>query len=298
MTLQHLPASSSVEDIVACLREHGHVIIDELVSPSVMEQAEAELLPYLDAAEFGPHVGLGLLTKRTGGLIGRSPAVRQLVMNDKVLGAAKAFLSHASAVHVSLTETIFLSPGSPAQVIHQDELTYDGFDFKDYDVQMSTLWAMSDYTAEMGATLVVPESHKLGRGKDFKPADAESAEMKRGSVILYSGKIYHGSGENKSDRVRKAVNINYAVAWLRQEENQYLSCPPEVARTLPEELLRLMGYSCTAAAGYVIDRKEPLSILLPEFVGAPAIHPMVPGGSALDIMADDKPAGADAAQAK
>lgn len=289
MPLSHLPASASIDEIADCLRENGHVIIDELAPVSLMEEAESELSPYLEAAHFGPNAGLGLLTKRTGGLIGRSPSARDLVMNEKVLGAAKRFLAHASAIHVSLTETISLSPGSPAQVLHQDELTYDGFDFGGYDVQLSTLWAMSDYTAEMGATLVVPGSHLAGRGRDFKPEDAESAEMKRGSVMLYSGKIYHGSGENKSSRIRKAININYAVAWLRQEENQYLSCPPDIARTLPEDLLRLMGYACTAAAGYVIDRKEPLSVLLPEYRDVLADHPMVPGGSVLDIMAKDDP---------
>ena len=61
--------------------------------------------------------------------------------------------------------------------------------------------------------------------------------MKRGSVLLYSAKIYHGSGANRWDKVRKALNVNYNAAWLRQEENQYLSCPPEIARTLSQPLL-------------------------------------------------------------
>ena len=286
MSLQHFPATASIEEIVRCLREHGHVILDELVSTDLMDRAEAELAPYLDAASLGPHAGLGLLTKRTGGLIARSAAVRDLVMNETVVDAARQFLSAASAIHVSLTETIFLSPGSPAQVLHQDDLTYDAFDFGDYDVQLSTLWAMSDYTEAMGATRVVPASHNVGRSREFAHEDTIPAEMKRGSVMLYSAKIYHGSGENRSNEVRKAVNINYAVGWLRQEENQYLSCPPEIARTLPEALLRLMGYQCTAAAGYVVDREEPLGVVLEKFRGAKAKHPPVPGGSPLDNMSD------------
>lgn len=283
-SLQYLPAVARVEDVVACVRDHGHAIIEELVPAELMDRAEAELSPYLEAAKFGPHAGLGLLTRRTGGLIARSPAVRELVMNDLVYATAASFLSHASAFHVSLTETIFLSPGSPAQPIHQDELTYDAYDFGSYDVQLSTLWAMSDYTAEMGATLVVPDSHRAGRGKQYQPSDAIPAAMKRGSVMVYSGKIYHGSGENKSDKIRKAVNINYAVGWLRQEENQYLSCPIEVARTLPEPLLRAMGYQCTAAAGYMTDRLDPLGAVLADYRDVAAVHPKL-GDSELDIMA-------------
>lgn len=107
--------------------------------------------------------------------------------------------------------------------------------------------------------------------------------MKRGSVMAYSGKIYHGSGENKSDKVRKAVNINYAVGWLRQEENQFLSCPEDVARTLSEPLLQAMGYRCTAALGYVTDRLDPLGAALPKYRDADAVHPTL-GDSALEIM--------------
>ncbi len=37
--------------------------------------------------------------------------------------------------------------------------------------------------------------------------------------------------------------MSYALGWLRQAENQYLAGPPEVARSLPEQLQRLVGYA-------------------------------------------------------
>jgi hypothetical protein len=43
------------------------------------------------------------------------------------------------------------------------------------------------------------------------------------------------------------MNLTYCLGWLRQEENQYLSCPPEIARTFEPELQNLMGY---ASGGY------------------------------------------------
>jgi hypothetical protein len=36
--------------------------------------------------------------------------------------------------------------------------------------------------------------------------------------------------------------FQYSAGWLRQEENQYLANPPEVAREYPESLQRLIGY--------------------------------------------------------
>lgn len=285
MRLQRFPNTATIYEVAASVRNHGYAIIEELVSGAVMDQVEAELKPYLDAVPYGENASTGLLTRRTGALIARSPTARDLIMNELVLGAAADLLSHASSMHVSLTETIFLSPGSHAQFVHRDELAFDGYPFRnDYEVQISTLWAMSDYTEEMGATRIVPGSHRLASNVKFEEADTVAAEMPRGSVIIYSGKIYHGSGGNKSDRVRQAINIDYAAGWLRQEENQYLSCPLEIARTLPEDLLRLMGYQCASATGHVGDRLDPLSVVLEKYRNVRVTHPAVPGTEALADM--------------
>jgi len=77
------------------------------------------------------------------------------------------------------------------------------------------------------------------------------AEMKAGSVLVYSGSVIHGGGENQTDADRVGVNITYCLGWLRQEENQYLSCPPAIARTLDPKLQALLGYSMGSyALGY------------------------------------------------
>ena len=87
--------------------------------------------------------------------------------------------------------------------------------------------------------------------------------MPAGSVLLYTGSLYHGAGANRSDATRYGVNLTYALSWLRQEENQYLAVPFDVARTFPEPLLRLMGYARGAyALGYVDDLRDPLDVLL------------------------------------
>ena len=67
--------------------------------------------------------------------------------------------------------------------------------------------------------------------------------MKRGSVLIYTGTVFHSGGANVSSGDRMGLNITYALGWLRQEENQYLSCPPEIARTLDPELAQLIGYA-------------------------------------------------------
>ncbi len=121
---------------------------------------------------------------------------------------------------------------------------------------------MTDFTEANGATRIIPGSQDLP--DDFgHPVDATvPAEMTKGSCLLYTGKVYHGGGANRTDETRVGLNITYNVAWLRQEENQYLSLPREVAETLDDDLLRLMGYQIGAyALGYIDDVRDPIEAL-------------------------------------
>lgn len=263
MSLIHLPNSVSAPEVVQCLREHGYAIIDKLVPGSAMDRIAQELEPYTAATPFGPDSILGTRTKRTGGLIARSLGARELILHPTILETARRFLSHATTFQVHCTQVVSIHPGAKAQTLHQDEVAWDMFPFpNDYQVQCNTLWAMTDYSEKMGATRIVPGSHRAGRSVEFEIEASFPAEMEKGSVLVYDGKVYHGGGANYTNQVRSAINLTYALGWLRQEENQFLSCPLEIARTLPEQLLRLMGYQCGAfALGYVNGFEDPMTVL-------------------------------------
>ena len=172
-------------------------------------------------------------------------------------------LGHAKNYQLHLTQVIAIGPGETAQAIHRDQWAFDFFPFpRGYEVQCNTLWAMTDFTEENGATRLIPGSHLRADKLRFQAKDTEPAEMEAGSVLFYTGALYHGGGANRSDAVRYGLNITYAVAWLRQEENQYLSVPLEIARDLPVPLLKLMGYTRGAyALGYVDDLRDPLEVV-------------------------------------
>jgi ectoine hydroxylase-related dioxygenase (phytanoyl-CoA dioxygenase family) len=228
-----------------------------------MDQIADELEPYASSTPFGRDDILGRHTKRTGGLIAKSPLIRDLVMHPTILDTTRIFLSHASTFQIHCTQLVSIFPGAIAQTLHQDEIAWDMFPFPlDYHVQCNTLWAMTDYSESMGATRIVPGSQRAGRGIEFGISSSLPAEMEKGSVLIYDGKVYHGGGANSSNQVRAALNLTYALGWLRQEENQFLSCPQDVARTLPNGLLRLMGYQCGAfAMGYVNGFEDPMTVL-------------------------------------
>jgi ectoine hydroxylase-related dioxygenase (phytanoyl-CoA dioxygenase family) len=263
MSLVHLPASAGAEAVAESLATDGYAIVDELAPPALMDRLALEMAPHIGATPFGQDAFVGTQTRRTGALIARSPAARELVMNPLAIATAGRFLQHASTFQLHLTQVISVYPGSPAQPLHQDQLAWDFFPFPDdYHIQCNLLWALSDYTEEMGATRIVPGSQYGGRDKEYSQADSLPAEMKRGSALFYTGKVFHGAGANVSDRLRQAINITYAVGWVRQEENQYLATPLELARTLPDDLLKVMGYQMGCfAMGYVRDFEDPMVVI-------------------------------------
>jgi hypothetical protein len=266
MPIQHLEPTATAAEVAAALEADGACIVDDLVDPAVLDQIETELQPYLDATPLGPDDFSGRATRRTGALVARSPASRQLITHPLILGAAGAVLEDATSYHLHLTQVIAIGPGQPAQPIHRDQWAFDFFPFPHgYDVQVNTIWAMTDFTEQNGATRVVPGSNRAEDKLRFELEDSEPAEMGKGSVLVYTGSVYHGGGANQSSAVRAGVNITYARSWLRQEENQYLSVPLEVAQTLDTDLLRLIGYARGAyALGYVDDLRDPIEVVRPE----------------------------------
>jgi hypothetical protein len=265
MPVEHLPAGTAPEVVADIVKDQGAVIVDGVASSDLLDSIEAELRPHFEATPPGPDDFSGFLTRRTGSLIARSPSARQLVMHPLALGTTGNLLAHATNFQLHLTQAIAIGPGQPAQPIHKDRWAFDFFPFPTgYEVQCNTIWALTEFTEENGATRVVLGSNTADDTQPFTQDDTEPAEMERGSVLFYSGSVNHGGGANQSDQVRIGLNITYNLAWLRQEENQYLATPRELAETLPIELLRVMGYSRGAyALGYIDDLRDPIEAILP-----------------------------------
>jgi len=259
MGLNHYSKDVGADELIHAIETDGYAIVDELAAPEVMDAITAEMGEHIDGTAYGHDNYLGKKTKRTGALIARSPASHALLQHPLVMAACAGVMKKASRFQLQLTQIISVYPGSPAQKLHQDETIWDFFPFPlDYQPQCSLLWAMTDYTDENGATRVVPNSQDQ-KGRRYSLEESLPAEMKRGSALFYTGKIFHGAGANRSNGVRRALNATYCAGWLRQEENQYLTTPIEVARTLPDDLLKLMGYQMGCLGmGYVRDFEDPL----------------------------------------
>ena len=264
--LTHLPPSATGTEIASVMRRDGGVIVDDLATSAQLDAFFDEMRPWTDATRVGQDDFTGRATRRTGGLLARSATARELVMHPTALATCDDFLGHVTSFQLHLTQIIDIGPGSVAQQIHRDQWAFDFFPFPvGYEVQCNTIWAGDDFTEANGATRVVIGSNAAPDGRQYDIGESVPAEMGRGSVLFYSGSVYHGGGPNTTDAHRRAINITYNVSFLRQEENQYLSVPLALAATFPEPLQRLMGYRMGAyALGYVDDLRDPLVVLDPD----------------------------------
>lgn len=250
--LKHLAPDCAAEEISEQLKDNGACIIDDAIAPGRLDQLRSEIMPYVEATSMGLDDFTGRKTSRTGALVARSEACRDLVMDQRLIGACDAFLKpYCETYQLHLTQLIRIFPEQGAQPLHRDRLAWGGYLPADLEPQLNTIWAVTDFTSENGATRVVPGSNNWDPERRAEPHEICQAEMRAGSVLVYSGSVIHSGGMNTSDTDRMGLNITYCLGWLRQEENQYLSCPPEIAKDFSPELQALLGYAMGSyALGY------------------------------------------------
>ena len=111
------------------------------------------------------------------------------------------------------------------------------------------MWAISDFRADNGATLLVPGSHKWPEDRVAKDEEIVKAECSRIGTFLDGGTL-HGAGANTAQDWRYGVILTYSVGWVRQEENQYLNIPPKRLAELSPEIRQITGFDMYRGLGF------------------------------------------------
>jgi enamine deaminase RidA (YjgF/YER057c/UK114 family) len=203
-------------------------------------------------------------TRRIVGVVAKSRAFGALVAHPMIMAVGDALLlPNCASYQICTTAALVPDPGSKAQALYREDQLWN-LPSPHPVIEIATMWAISDFTRENGATHLVPGSNSWWDDRTPREDEIVQAEMTRGSLLLWTDHVLHGAGANRSEAPRFGAGAAYILGWLRQEENQSLAVPPEIARTLPENLPRLVGYQLSGGLGFAGELgKDPIEMLRP-----------------------------------
>eukprot|EP01064_Diplonema_japonicum_P020670 TRINITY_DN3025_c0_g3_i1.p1 TRINITY_DN3025_c0_g3~~TRINITY_DN3025_c0_g3_i1.p1 ORF type:complete len:270 (+),score=78.27 TRINITY_DN3025_c0_g3_i1:75-884(+) len=246
------------EKILKAIEDDGCCVVRDMLSPEEVARKKTELAGLFGELPQGRNRFEGFKTQRLYGIFGKTRVMDEPVCKDLVWNTCRSVLGNKFFTLSSPTG-INLLPGEQGQPIHRDDDKYP-IPKPHPEIVFNTMWAFDDFTEENGATVIYPGSHKWSpeaqkkNTRDFVhktvikrssydnstrlPETTEGdrgtkAVMKAGSVLMYTGSIMHGGGANNSKAPRMGVILEFALGWLRQQENQYLCVPREVVPPPP-----------------------------------------------------------------
>lgn len=254
-TIPRCTVDDSRETMTEALSEAGCLVVTDVADAATREAVTVELESHMDEAPVNtsdaPEDFYAGNTKRVTALVARSESVGRMVLDPVVQGLCSASLGTGpNAYQLHVTAGLMVGPGARAQVLHREEDPFDFFPLPRPNLITATMWALSDFRADNGATLIVPGSHRWESERKAQPDEVVAAEMAAGSILFWSGGTLHGAGENRSSDWRYGVILTYSRAWLRQEENQYLDVPMHIAKELTPELRAMIGYDMHGSLGF------------------------------------------------
>ena len=172
MGIQHVSPDTDIDLILDIIERDAAVVIDDVLTKKDLDDIKTELGPYLKNDIEGDNEFTGFQTKRVGALMARSPKCRELALNPTINALSAKFLEpHCDGYQLHFTSAISIGPNETPQILHRDRGVWGGYVPRKIETQFSTVWAITDFTKENGATQVVPGSHKWN--KDRMPLDEE-----------------------------------------------------------------------------------------------------------------------------
>jgi ectoine hydroxylase-related dioxygenase (phytanoyl-CoA dioxygenase family) len=249
------------ETHVARIRQDGYTVVENAIAPALIEalsDALARLERELGAkpAENGFE---GRHTVRIYNLLAHGAPFDAVPAHDRVLPIVEGVLGEGCLV--SSLSSIAIDPGEIAQPIHADDMVIP-LEKPHAPIVCNSMWALTDFTAANGATRLVPGSHRAPNPDYGGAYETIAAEMPAGSVLIWDGALWHGGGANRTAARRTGVAMNYCAGFIRQQENQQLGVPPDLARTFPPKLQELMGYGVYRGLIGHIEKQSPAQRLM------------------------------------
>jgi ectoine hydroxylase-related dioxygenase (phytanoyl-CoA dioxygenase family) len=254
---------SSIFDHVDRVDTDGYTIVENAIEPALVARLRDTIRRLEDELDIRPRdtAAEGHATKRMYNLLAKDPVFQAMPTHDSVLPVVEQLLDRGCLL--SGMTTIDIGPGEHAQPMHGDDIVMSRHLQRPHAPMMVTsMWALTEFTAGNGGTVFVPGSHRFPQSADEPGAldgvEIRALEMPAGAVMIFHGSLWHGGGANTTDSEwRLGVNVQYCPGFVRQQQNPYLGIPAEVAATFSDRLLGLLGYRLYKGIMGHIDGRSP-----------------------------------------
>jgi ectoine hydroxylase-related dioxygenase (phytanoyl-CoA dioxygenase family) len=251
---------NSLTEILAVLAQDGGVIVHNMLTPQVVANLLNELAPQSEASHVGPKSDnenvnhfWGQQTKRFTRLAQRSQTFAdEVLVHPTLTGVADVLLKPSCASYwMNTGQMMIVMPGGAPQYMHRDSDDWPAMcSPASPSCQISCMFALSDFTAENGATRVAPGSHFWSDfSRQATDDEITQAVMPAGSGMIYLGKTLHSAGANKTvNDARYGMHLSYVLGWLTPEEAGCLGVTEDRAKTFTKQQQQLLGYRCYDAS--------------------------------------------------
>lgn len=235
--------------------ELGFTVIEDAITTDFADELYETLMRLENerGTQAGTNVFEGHKTIRLYNLMQLDPVFRKIPEHPEALELVDEILSPECLINT--ISSISILPGEKAQPIHADDQLIP-IAKPHGPIVVNTMWALTDFTEENGATRVAPGTQHGPDPEIYQEVDTIQATMKKGSILVFNGSVWHSGGANNSDKRRVGIAMNYCAGYLRQEENQQLSLPQDLVRTFSPRLRKLVGYG---TFNYLIGNMDKLS---------------------------------------
>ena len=250
-----------VADHLKRIETDGYTIVEDAIDLDELDALASQLRGLEELFDVQPATNgfEGTQTLRVYNLLAYGPRFEAIPVHPAVLPIVEGVLDDGCLV--SSLSSITILPGERAQPIHADDQLIP-LAKPHVPTVCNTMWALTDFTEANGATRIMPGTHLLDHSPDlFSEYDTIPAEMRRGSVLVWHGSLWHGGGANRTDTPRVGIAMNYCAGYIRQQENQQLGLPRETVAGFSPRLRRLVGYSVYRGLIGHIDKHDPVEML-------------------------------------
>ena len=225
-----------VESACARIEELGYCVLEDLLDPREAARLDARARRFMPREE--GYVNLE-------GALNPMPELAPLCVHPVVMEIAEHFLGAPFYLANNVCMK-WCHPGAAGGHLHSDWPLFEvPRPFPPWPMLLQTMWMLTDFTAENGATLVVPGSHLKGRPPEpGEEAGEVAATGRRGSLLVWHGTLWHRAAANTSSgQHRLGANAGYIPRFIHRPREEWPLLRSDLYESFPASLRQLLERS-------------------------------------------------------